>query len=70
MGLREGFKFCTVIFPKSVVQGEDPRHRVHENVERYLTGLPSVIPGQPFEGERVKPETGKYTLPEVKVDPS
>ena len=44
--------------------------RVHENVERYLTGLPSVIPGQPFEGERVKPETGKYTLPEVKVDPS
>ena len=44
--------------------------RVHENVKRYLTGLPSVIPGQPFEGERVKPETGKYTLPEVKVDPS
>ena len=44
--------------------------RVHENVERYLTGLPSVIPGQPFEGERVKPETGKYTLPEVKVEPS
>ena len=44
--------------------------RVHENVERYLTGLPSVIPGQPFEGERVIPETGKYTLPEVKVDPS
>ena len=44
--------------------------RVHENVERYLTGLPSVIPGQPFEGERVKPETEKYTLPEVKVDPS
>ena len=44
--------------------------RVHENVERYLTGLPSVIPGQSFEGERVKPETGKDTLPEVKVNPS
>ena len=36
--------------------------RVRENVERYLTGLTSsVIPGQPFEDERVKPETGKYT---------
>ena len=43
--------------------------RVRENVERYLTGLTSsVIPGQPFEDERVKPETGKYTLAEVKVD--
>ena len=44
--------------------------RVYEKVERYFTGLPSVIPGQPFEGDRVKAETGKYTLPEVKVDPS
>ena len=44
--------------------------RVHENVERYLTGLPSVIPGQPFEGEHLKLETGKCTLPELKVDPS
>ena len=44
--------------------------RVRENVERYLTGLTSsVIPGQPFEDERVKPETGKYALAEVKVDP-
>ena len=43
--------------------------RVRENVERYLTGLTSsVIPGQPFEDERVKPETGKYTLAVVKVD--
>ena len=44
--------------------------RIHENVERYLTGLPSVIAGPPLEGERVKPETGKYTLPELKVDTS
>ena len=44
--------------------------RVRENVERYLTGLTSsVIPGKPFEDERVKPETGKYTLAEVKIDP-
>ena len=44
--------------------------RVRENVERYLTGLTSsVIPGQPFGDERVKPETGKYTLAKVKVDP-
>ena len=43
---------------------------VLDNVERYLTGLSSSVrPGQPFEDERVKPETGKYTLPEVKVDP-
>ena len=39
-------------------------------LERYLTGLTSsVIPGQPFVDERGKPETGKYTLVEVKVDP-
>ena len=44
--------------------------RVRENVERYLTGsTSSVIPGQPFVDERGKPETGKYTLVEVKVDP-
>ena len=44
--------------------------RVRENVERYLTGFTSsVIPGQPFEDEPVKPETGKYALAEVKVDP-
>ena len=44
--------------------------RVRENVESYLTGLTSsVIPGQPFEDEHVKQETGKYTLAEVKVDP-
>ena len=44
--------------------------RLRENVERYLTGLTSsVIPGQPFEDERVKPETGKYTLGELRVDP-
>ena len=37
--------------------------RVRENVERYLTGLTSsVVPGQPFEDERVKPETGKYAV--------
>ena len=37
--------------------------QVRENVERYLTGLTSsVIPGQPFEDERVKPETGKYPV--------
>ena len=37
---------------------------------RYLTGLTSsVIPGQSFGDERVKPETGKYTLAKVKVDP-
>ena len=36
--------------------------RVHENVERYLTGLPYVIPGQPFEGEHVKPETGNRKI--------
>jgi len=28
-----------------------------------------VIPGQPFEDEGVKPETRKYNLAEVKVDP-
>ena len=43
---------------------------VRENVKRNLTGLTtSVIPGQPLEEERVKPETGRYTLAEVKVDP-
>ena len=36
---------------------------VRENVEHYLTGLTSfVIPGQLFEDERVKPETGRYPV--------
>ena len=36
---------------------------VRENVECYLTGLTSsIIPGQPFEVEHVKPETGKYPV--------
>ena len=36
---------------------------LRENVECYLTGLTSsVIPGQPFEDKRVKPETGKYPV--------
>ena len=61
--LRDQVGYSSVISAAGSVQ-------VHENVERYLSGLPSVIPGQPFESERVKPETGKYTLPEVKVDPS
>ena len=44
--------------------------QVRDNAECYLTGMTSsVIPGQPFEDEHVKSETGKCTLPEVKVDP-
>ena len=60
---REQFGDGSVTSPAGSVQ-------VCENVERYLTGLTSsVIPGQPIKDERVKPETGKYTLAEVKVDP-